>query len=482
MEAAFTATLTDPDIVGATTWKWERSMSSGGGWQPIDGATAASYTPVVGDIDYYLHATATYTDGYSANKSLSAVSANRVEAKPLVNTAPEFPPGPTTRSVPEDARANDIVGAPVVAADAEHAGQLTYTLTGGSDLFTIDGGSGQIRVAADESLDHETALSHSVVVTATDPSLAFDTVQVTIDVTNVNEPPNAVGDSAFTDEDTAVIIDVLDNDSDPEDERSELLLTVVTPPRNGSATVNEPAHVGENRTITYEPNANYHGADSFTYQVTDSGGLSSTARVTVQIAAVNDAPEFATDMTTRTVSEGAGPGDTVGTKVAATDVDDITLTYRLSGASDFVIDASGPTAGQIRVAPGVTLDRENTPSYQVTVTATDRLNASDTIAVTINLDNVNDPPVAESDTATTNEDMSVNIDVLDNDTDPDTERARLRVSVLTQPLNGQRDAPRATRPSPTRRTRTSPARTASPTGCPTASSPTTARSASPSSR
>ena len=206
VEAAFTATLTDPDIVGATTWKWERSMSSGGGWQPIDGATAASYTPVVGDIDYYLHATATYTDGYSANKSLSAVSANRVEAKPLVNTAPEFPPGPTTRSVPEDARANDIVGAPVVAADAEHAGQLTYTLTGGSDLFTIDGGSGQIRVAADESLDHETALSHSVVVTATDPSLAFDTVQVTIDVTNVNEPPNAVGDSAFTDEDTAVII------------------------------------------------------------------------------------------------------------------------------------------------------------------------------------------------------------------------------------------------------------------------------------
>ena len=122
----------------------------------------------------------------------------------------------------------------------------------------------------------------------------------------------------------------------------------------------------------------------------------------------------------------------MGTKVEATDVDDDALTYSLSGASDFVIDDTG----QIQVAPGVTLDRENTPSYQVTVTATDRLNASDTIAVTINLDNVNDPPVAESDTATTNEDMSVNIDVLDNDTDPDTDRARLRVSVLTQPLNG----------------------------------------------
>ena len=109
-------------------------------------------------------------------------------------------------------------------------------------------------------------------------------------------------------------------------------------------------------------------------------------------------------MTTRTVSESAQPGDEVGTKVAATDVDDITLTYSLSGASDFVIDASGPTAGQIRVAPGVTLDREHTSSYEVTVTASDRSNASDSITVTINVSNVNEAPTAVNDTATTDED------------------------------------------------------------------------------
>ena len=164
---------------------------------------------------------------------------------------------------------------------------------------------------------------------------------------------------------------------------------------------------------------------------------SPAARVTITVNPVNDAPEFATEMTTRTVSEGARPGDTVGTKVAATDVDDITLTYSLAGASDFVIDASGPTAGQIRVAPDVTLDRELTSSYEVTVTASDRLNESDSITVTITLDNVNDPPVAANDTATTAEDKEVIIRVLDNDTDPDTERANLRVSVGTQPLNGR---------------------------------------------
>ena len=88
------------------------------------------------------------------------------------------------------------------------------------------------------------------------------------------------------------------------------------------------------------------------------------------------------------------------------------------------------------MAPGVTLDREHTSSYEVTVTASDRLNASDSITVTINVSNVNEAPTAVNDTATTNEDQSVKIDVLANDTDPDTERAALRVSVQRQPLNG----------------------------------------------
>ena len=228
----------------------------------------------------------------------------------------------------------------------------------------------------------------------------------------------------------AVTFGVLGNDTD-QDGGDTLAVTSTTQPRRGSVVLDTNTQM-----LTYTPAENDHDTYTFTYRATDGTLSSEPAQVTVTVTSVNDAPEFETEMTTRTVSESAEPGDEVGTKVAATDVDDITLTYSLSGASDFVIDASGPTAGQIRVAPGVTLDRENTPSYQVTVTATDRLNASDTIAVTINLDNVNDPPVAESDTATTNEDMSVNIDVLDNDTDPDTDRARLRVSVLTQPLNG----------------------------------------------
>ncbi len=370
VEAPFTATLTDADIVQSTTWKWERSTSRGSGWQLISGATADSYTPVVGDIGYYLRATATYRDGYSPDTdiSISAVSRNRVQAKPPVNTAPEFPAANTTRSVPEDAGATATVGERVVADDAEDAGNLSYTLTG-SDKFTVDSATGQIRVAANPMFDYETVPSHTVTVTATDPGTLSDTIIVTIMVTNVNEPPNADGDSASTHEDTSVIIYVLDNDSDPEGEQSELRLTVVTQPPNGRATVNEPTNPGDDRTITYRPNDNYDESDTFTYRVTDTGNLTSNlATVEVDIYAVNDVPTFASPTATRRVSASAEAGANVGAPVAATDVDGDLLTYRLggTGAASFTIDEF---TGQISVSDQASFNAGDV--YMVTVFAND---------------------------------------------------------------------------------------------------------------
>jgi hypothetical protein len=68
----------------------------------------------------------------------------------------------------------------------------------------------------------------------------------------------------------------------------------------------------------------------------------------------------------RSVPESAQPGAKVGDPVIATDVDGDLLGYRLQGAPEFEIDED---TGQIQVAPGVTLDREHTSSYEVTVTA-----------------------------------------------------------------------------------------------------------------
>ena len=83
-----TAVLTDPDGgVTATTWQWARSSSANGPWTEIAGATAASYTPVAGDANRYLQATASYTDAVGAGKTASAVS----DAPVGTNRAPRVP-------------------------------------------------------------------------------------------------------------------------------------------------------------------------------------------------------------------------------------------------------------------------------------------------------------------------------------------------------------------------------------------------------
>ena len=222
-ETALTATLTDPDIVGATTWLWERSEP--GGWGEISGETGNSYTPVAADEDQRLRVTATYDDGHGSGKSLTATSINAVQLRPPDNTAPDFGNTTATRSVPENSAANTHVGPAVAASDTEDAGDLAYTLTG-STLFTIVGTSGQIRVASGAALDHEDDDEHEVTVTATDPSRLTDTITVTIGVTDVNEPPTAVTDTVSTSEDTAVTFLVHTNDTDPETPAANLVVSL----------------------------------------------------------------------------------------------------------------------------------------------------------------------------------------------------------------------------------------------------------------
>ena len=96
--------------------------------------------------------------------------------------------------------------------------------------------------------------------------------------------------------------------------------------------------------------------------------------------------------TTRAVSENAPPGSPVGEPVTATDPDNALLTYALSGSNAFVIDSE---TGQIRVAAGAELDYEgDTNTYNATVQAGNAKGDTAIITVTINVMNVNEPPVA----------------------------------------------------------------------------------------
>jgi len=82
-----------------------------------------------------------------------------------------------------------------------------------------------------------------------------------VTVTQVNNAPVAVDESATTSEDIRVALSVRANDTDVDGDA--LAVTSVTAPTNGSVVI-----VGDT-TMTYTPNAGFGGPDTFTYMVSD---------------------------------------------------------------------------------------------------------------------------------------------------------------------------------------------------------------------
>ncbi len=117
--------------------------------------------------------------------------------------------------------------------------------------------------------------SDSFTYTADDGRGGTDTATVSVNVTSVNDPPNARSDSAETTRDTPVAVAVLSNDSDPDGDA--LTITAVTQPIHGSATI-------QNGTaVVYTPSPGYEGSDSFGYTVSDGKGGTASAQVTITV-------------------------------------------------------------------------------------------------------------------------------------------------------------------------------------------------------
>ena len=96
-----------------------------------------------------------------------------------------------------------------------------------------------------------------------------------------SDAPVANDDTAETDEDVPVTIDVLANDTDV-DTGDTLTIQSVSDPANGTAVIN----AGQ---IDYTPDGEFSGTDTFTYTITD-GTDTDTATVTITVNEVNDAP------------------------------------------------------------------------------------------------------------------------------------------------------------------------------------------------
>ncbi len=137
----------------------------------------------------------------------------------------------------------------------------------------------------------------------------------------------------------------------------------------------------------------------------------------------NAAPDFSAESATRDVAENSPPDTNVGEPVTATDDDDDTLTYSLEGTDAASFDIV-PASGQIQTKAGVTYDHEANPSYSLIVKADDSNGGTNTIAITIAIGDVDEPPSAPATptvtaVAGTSDSLSVSWTAPDNSGKPD---------------------------------------------------------------
>ncbi len=267
------------------------------------------------------------------------------------------------------------VGAPgVLGNDSDLDGDtLTAVLASGP-------AHGLLSLSADGSFSYspnsEYSGPDSFTYKANDGSADSNVVTVDITVVAVNDDPLAADDSATMAEDSgATAINVLANDTDAEND--VLTITSVTQPANGAVAI-----TGGGTGLTYHPNADFNGVDTFTYTINDGNGGTAVGAVTVSVTAVNDAPVAGNNTYSMDENETltiAAPGVLAND----TDVDGDTLTAVL------VDDVS---SGTLTLNPDGSFTYEPELNFNGTVTFTYKANDgsadSDVATVTIHVSSV----------------------------------------------------------------------------------------------
>ena len=334
-----------------------------------------------------------------------------------VNETPTFPDGnaSTTRGVAENSAAGTNVGAAVSASDVD-GDTLTYSL-GGTDAasFDLDTSTGQITVKS--ALNYEAKTAYSVSVSVTDgendqgvaDTSTDATIPVTINVTDVSEPPPKLAAPS-----------VAANATTPTSKLDASWTALTNTQMSGKPAVND---YDVQYRLSGDSSWTSHSHTGTSVSATLSN-LTSNKSYEVQVRANNDegngpwsdSGSAITDgnAVTRSVAENSVAGTNVGAAVTAdSNPNNYTLTHTLSGTDAGKFEIGGGT-GQITVKSGTSLNYEAKTSYSVVVTVkaasagiqSQSLNPNApgdyTIPVTINVTDVNEPPTISTPTVVPN--------------------------------------------------------------------------------
>lgn len=132
--------------------------------------------------------------------------------------------------------------------------------------------------------------------TLSDKNGGTSTATVTVTLTAVNDPPTAVNDTFTVAEDSdTTAFNVVQNDSSLPDGNETLSVTAVGTPNHGGTV-----SLGTDGKVNYKPAANYFGAETFTYTLSDGNGGTATGTVAVTVTPTNDPPTATADSLTVT--------------------------------------------------------------------------------------------------------------------------------------------------------------------------------------
>ncbi len=278
--------------------------------------------------------------------------------------------------------------------DAPLRGVLTNGATAGEYLYTPDAnyfGTDSLTYKVDDGV-LETPLA---------------TIHLTID--SVNDVPTVEDKAVSVNEDKTVMIMLLGDDADGD----PLTFTIATNPANGTLTGTPPE-------MTYTPNPDFNGADSFTFTASDGTAQSAPGTVSITIDPVNDAPTA--DPQSITLPEDTPTPITL----TGSDIENDPLTFLI---------VSTPKNGTLS---GTEPDLTYTPNPNFTGIDSLKFRISDGLAqspvtmISLTIESINDVPVANDQSVTLSEDnpKSITLSASDGDGDP------LTFAIATNPVNG----------------------------------------------
>ncbi len=364
---------------------------------PAHGTLSGTAPNLIYTPDANWHGSDSFSFTASDGTAASIPAAVTLEITP-VNDAPVA--APQTLATGED------TPLPLALAGTDADGDtLTFTVTVPPAHGTLSGTAPHLTYTPEANYHGSDAFSF----TLNDGTATSAPAGVVITIAPVNDAPLAAARTITTDEDTVVSLTLTGSDQ----ENSALTFTIVTPPAHGTLSGTVPD-------LIYTPEANYHGADEFTFTVSDGELTSTPASVAITATSVNDAPLAAAQSLT---TDEDSPLPVV---LTGSDPDGDTLTFTV---------ATPPAHGTLSgTAPNLTYipDADWHGSDAIEFTVSDGTATSETALITVSVLPVNDAPLAAAATATGQEDAPLPVFLSGSDADGDA----LTFAVTVPPAHG----------------------------------------------